>query len=165
MSGQALTYPRRVTVVQSPPRQGLLRRWRTRPEPGTFARDRTSWRRWSGHRWAKPVYSLQRELIIGEPGPETWPRLTRERLDRGLALAVERQVNENAAHVDHEGPHGVVLSYQRRVSHLLHAFLTLLSGGLWGIVWIVVALSRRHDRVRLEIDSWGHVWAVRLPAR
>ncbi|GAA1143774.1 hypothetical protein [Nocardioides aquiterrae] len=156
-----------MTVVQIPERRGLLRR-RPRPERGAFAWDRTSWRRWSGRRWAKPVFSLQPELLVREAGPDTWPRLPQDRLDRldrGLALAVERQVGENAARVDHEGPHGVVLAYQRPVSHLLHALLTLLTGGLWGVVWIVVAVNRRYDRVRLEMDPYGHVWAVPLPPR
>lgn len=35
----------------------------------------------------------------------------------------------------------VVTAEPRPVSHLLHLFLTLVTGGLWLIVWIAVTLS------------------------
>lgn len=40
-----------------------------------------------------------------------------------------------------------------------HALMTLVTGGLWGVVWLAVALGRREDRVRFEVDHWGNVWA------
>ncbi len=52
----------------------------------------------------------------------------------------------------------MVLAYPRRVSHGMHAGLTLLTGGLWAVVWLALALGRREDRVRLEADAWGNVW-------
>lgn len=154
-----------MTVIDVPRSRGLLRRGGPRPDVGDLGWDGTSWRRWSGKRWAKPVYSLQRELLVREPDPSTWPRLTADRLDRGLQLAVDRQVSENAALVDHTGRNGVVLSYRRPVSHVVHAILSVLTAGLWFVVWILMSLNRRYDRVRLEIDSWGHVWAVPLRSR
>jgi hypothetical protein len=151
------------TDLETRPRS-LLRR-APRADVGDLGWNGTSWRRWTGRRWATPVSSLQPELLAREGSPASWPRLPEDRSTRGLVLAVERQVTENAAHVDHQGPHGVVLSYQRRVSHVLHAVMTVLTGGLWALVWLVAALSRSHERVRLEIDPWGHVWAVRLRPR
>ena len=141
------------------------RRRRQRAETGDLGWNGKSWRRWSGRRWARAVNSLQLDLLLCEPGPETWPKLPSDRLARGLDLAVERQVSTFAATVDHHGPNGVVLSYKRPVSHGAHLFGTLVTGGLWAIVWIVMAVDRKYDRVRLEIDSWGHVWAVPLPPR
>lgn len=104
------------------------------------------------------------DVLGRRPGPETWPQPVAERLDRALDIAIEEEVSANAAVVDHRGPRGVVLAYQRHVSHALHAVLTLLTG-LWAIVWIVAATSRRYDRVRLEVDRWGHVWTVPLRPR
>lgn len=127
--------------------------------------DGDSWRRWSGRRWARPVYSLQPRVLVRRDGPATWARLDQDRLDHGIRLAVEDQVTRNAARVDHEGPHGVLLAYKVRVSHGLHLVLTILTGGLWGFVWIGVALSSGYDRVRLETDPYGHVWAVPLSPR
>ena len=53
--------------------------------------------------------------------------------------------------------------YQRRVTHLGHFILTLLTGGLWGFVWLAVILSRGEDRVRYEVDPWGNIWPVAAP--
>jgi len=55
-----------------------------------------------------------------------------------------------------------VLSYRRPVAHLGHALMTVVTAGLWAVVWIATAASNREDRVRLEADSWRNVWAVRV---
>ncbi|MBZ5741289.1 hypothetical protein [Nocardioides mangrovi] len=142
------------------------RRWfGSRPDVGDYGWTGRVWRRWSGRRWASPVSSLQRELLLGEATPATWPMVPPDRLVRGLALAVERQVSLYGADVVYDGPHGVVVAYRRRVSHVLHFVMTLLTGGLWAFVWLGVALSAREERRRLEIDAWGHVWAVPLRSR
>jgi hypothetical protein len=38
--------------------------------------------------------------------------------------------------------------------------MTFLTGGLWAVVWIIAAVNRRQDRVRLSADEWGNVWAT-----
>ena len=47
------------------------------------------------------------------------------------------------------------LVYRRRVSHFVHAVLTVLTAGLWAPFWLASVLSRREDRVRLEVDRWA----------
>ena len=32
----------------------------------------------------------------------------------------------------------------QRTNHVLHAILTVLTGGAWGIVWLVQVLRHRH---------------------
>ena len=53
-----------------------------------------------------------------------------------------------------------VTGRQKPVGHGLHAFLTLMTLGLWSVVWIVMAISRKEIRTRISIDRWGHVWYV-----
>jgi hypothetical protein len=36
----------------------------------------------------------------------------------------------------------------------------VLTGGLWGFVWLAVALDRKDRRVRYEVDPWGNIWPV-----
>jgi hypothetical protein len=130
-----------------------------KPVPGDLRWESTCWKRWTGRRWARALYSLQPELLV-DPAPlHRRPPVAQERRQRALALAVEAQVANNAASVVLDGPSGVVLGYPRPVHHGLHAVMTLLTGGLWAVVWLALVLSRREDRFRLEVDQWGHVWA------
>lgn len=43
----------------------------------------------------------------------------------------------------------VGVGYGRRTNHVLHLILTLLTGGLWLPVWIIVALSNRSQRTQV----------------
>ena len=43
---------------------------------------------------------------------------------------------------------------RRRVNHLLHFFITILTCLVWGIVWIVLAINAEKERrMRLTIDE------------
>ena len=132
---------------------------RRRPQPGDMRWDGTLWRRWSGKQWARAAYSRRPERLRDSAPLHADPAIDEARRARALALAVEDQVAGNGATVVHEGPSGVVMAYRRSVSHGLHAVLTVLTGGLWAAVWLYCALSRGDDRVRLEVDPWGNVWA------
>lgn len=37
----------------------------------------------------------------------------------------------------------VVVQRERRINHPLHLVLTLLTGGMWALVWIAIVISRR----------------------
>ncbi len=121
--------------------------------------DDTERKRWSGRRWTRTAYSLHPELLTAPTRLQERPPLTEERRHRALGLAVEDQVAVQDASVILDGPSGVVLAYRRPVSHLFHAVMTLFTGGLWIVVWLAVALGGRENRVRLEADPWGNVWA------
>ena len=43
------------------------------------------------------------------------------------------------------------------VNHLLHLILTIVTVGLWGIVWIIVALTGGERRMQIAIDEYGNV--------
>ena len=132
---------------------------RRKPVAGDLRWDGELWRRWSGRRWARAAYSLRPEQLTDVTPFYRGSQLDEARRDRVLALAVEDQVASNAGTVIYEGPSGVVLAYRRPISHFFHAGLTVFTGGLWGVVWIAAVLSRHEDRIRLEADRWGNVWA------
>ena len=132
---------------------------RRKPMAGDLHWDGTSWKRWSGRQWTRAAYSLHPELLTDPCPLQQHPPVAESRRHRVLSLAVEDQVAANAATVILDGPSGVVLAYRRPVSHFSHAVMTLLTGGLWGAVWLGLALGNREDRVRLEADQWGNVWA------
>ena len=72
--------------------------------------------------------------------------------------AVEAELLAGAT-VVRQGGLSAVLERRRPVSHGLHLLMTLLTAGGWGVVWIVMAATRKSDRTRLTVDGGGHVWA------
>lgn len=131
---------------------------RRKPRAGDMRWDGTTWLRWSGRRWTRAAYSLHPESLRNPDALHGRPPIQEQSRRRALALAVDDQVATNAATVVLDGPSGVVLGYRRPVAHFFHALMTLVTGGLWAVVWLAIALGRREDRVRLEVDEWGNVW-------
>ncbi|MBC9735084.1 hypothetical protein [Nocardioides marmotae] len=152
----------RTTTLARPGTPDLLT---TRPATGDYRWDGKRWRRWTGRRWASAAYSADLAALHRPDRFDLGRRITESQRKRVLDLAVERQVLDEGASVVHAGPHGTVLAYQRSVSHAAHAVFTILTGGLWGLVWLVCAIGRSEDRALLECDDWGHVWALRATSR
>jgi hypothetical protein len=127
---------------------------------GEMLWDGQEWRRWSGRSWASAVASIHPDRLRDSTPVDADPTLDPGRCRQILDDVVENQVATSGAFVVLDNHNGVVLAYRRRVSHLAHGLMTLLTGGLWLIVWISSATNRREERLRLESDSWGNVWAV-----
>lgn len=123
---------------------------RRKPRAGDMRWDGKAWERWNGRRWGRAAYSLHPELLRERTRIDERPAISEQTRRRALALAVEDQVAHHGASIAFDGPSGVVLTYRRRPSLLL----TLMSGGLW-----LLLAGGRQDRVRLEADRWGNVWA------
>ena len=152
----------RTTTLARPGQPDLVT---SKPVVGDYRWDGKRWRRWTGRRWASAAYSADLAALHRPERFDLGRRITESQRQRVLDLAVERQVLDEGASVVHAGPHGTVLAYKRPVSHLAHAIGTLVTGGLWVVVWLVCAIARSEDRVRLECDPWGHVWALRATSR
>lgn len=131
------------------------------PVVGDYRWHRRSWRRWSGRDWAPAQYSPFPERLARPRAWATYPSLTETKRARLLDLAVDLEVFDGAD-VVHRSERGVVVTRPRRVTHVGHFLLTLLTGGLWGFVWLALVLTRSDVRVRYEVDPWGNIWPVRL---
>lgn len=44
-----------------------------------------------------------------------------------------------------------------RPNHILHLILTILTAGLWAIVWIILTITNKEHRRLLNIDEYGRV--------
>jgi hypothetical protein len=44
-----------------------------------------------------------------------------------------------------------------RVNHVLHLILTIVTVGLWGIVWIILAITGGIKRHIITVDEYGNV--------
>ncbi|MGH2802397.1 MAG: hypothetical protein ACRDL4_05025 [Thermoleophilaceae bacterium] len=71
-----------------------------------------------------------------------------------LARAVSNQVREGWR-VESQMDYQAVLVKGSRPNHILHLILTLVTLGVWGIVWIAVALLGGEKRSVIEIDEYG----------
>ena len=129
------------------------------PAVGDYRWHRRSWRRWSGRQWAQALYSPFPKRLERPREWSSYPELSPLRRERLLEIAVDIEVLGGATVVNRSSD-GVTLAYQRTVTHLGHFILTLMTGGLWGIVWLAVILNRRENRVRYEVDPWGNIWPV-----
>lgn len=119
------------------------------------------WRRWNGKRFAAALYSRD-PIRLTLPAPlDTDLPLSQAARDELLATAVEDQLTTRGAHVIHVGPQGTLLGYRRPVSHFMHALLSIVTLGAWLLVWLIMCVARTEDRLRLDVDPWGHVWGVR----
>lgn len=65
--------------------------------------------------------------------------------------------------VESRSPTQAVLVRGGNVNHLLHAILTIFTCLLWGVVWIVLAMGNRTERVALTVDAVGNVQTVHGP--
>lgn len=43
----------------------------------------------------------------------------------------------------------------KRPNHVLHLILTIITAGLWGIVWIILAITKHEKRMLLTISEDG----------
>lgn len=44
----------------------------------------------------------------------------------------------------------VLLSKKKKTSHLLHLILSIITAGLWVMIWILVGLSNHMENARIE---------------
>jgi hypothetical protein len=115
------------------------------------------WLGWSGRQWAPALYSLDPEALRRPTALDAQPGTDPERRARILTKAVTEELMRGAT-LHQQDAHFAVLGIKRPVSHGLHFVATVLTLGLWSTVWLVMAIARREDRVRLDVDRWGHVW-------
>ncbi|MFF4447751.1 hypothetical protein [Streptomyces sp. NPDC001502] len=102
-----------------------------------------------------------------DPPPELFYAPPGEPLDDARRTAVlDWTVNQYVAlgwRVESRSPTQAVLVRGGNVNHLLHAILTIFTCLLWGVVWIVLALGNRTERVALTVDRTGQVQTVHGP--
>ncbi|WP_031090153.1 hypothetical protein [Streptomyces sp. NRRL WC-3549] len=94
----------------------------------------------------------------GAAGPEP------DAVRRGLILdwVVSRRIAAGWRVESRSGSQAVLVRGQP-VNHVLHAFLAAFSCGVWGVVWAVLALTNKVERIALTVDSQGQVLTVTAP--
>ena len=77
------------------------------------------------------------------------------------ATTLERFVHErmaesgNSWNVISKLDDSIILSRKKGVSHFRHFILSVLTGGLWVIVWIILAIVRKDERRTVHLTDNG----------
>jgi hypothetical protein len=73
-----------------------------------------------------------------------------------LAQAIQNEVVQGGR-VESQSEFQAVLVMGKPVNHILHLILTLVTCGIWGIVWIALLIFGGENRVMVNIDEYGNV--------
>ena len=102
------------------------------------------------------VLKKARNIYYGKPNK---PAVARERSDAEriqiLKSFVVRQV-ANGARVELQDDFSAVLVWGRRPNHILHLLLSVITLGIWIIVWIMLSFSGERRRI-YSIDNFGNI--------
>lgn len=85
-------------------------------------------------------------------------RVTDEQRRAALAAAVAREVG-GGWHVESQtDTQAVLIRPGTKVNHILHLLLTIITLGVWALVWIWIAVfkKREHHKV-IQVDGFGNV--------
>jgi hypothetical protein len=72
-----------------------------------------------------------------------------------LAQAVAGQIAQGYR-VESQSEFQAVVVKGKRPSHLLHLVLTIITLGLWGIVWITLSITMHIHRRIVQVNEFGN---------
>jgi hypothetical protein len=58
--------------------------------------------------------------------------------------------------VESQADYQAILVRGHRPNHVLHLILTLVTLGIWAIVWILVAIFQKERRTIIRVDEFGN---------
>jgi hypothetical protein len=91
------------------------------------------------------------------PEPPTVNKWTAEQRKQALAQAVAGEVRSGWKVQSQSDYQGVMIQEGKNVNHILHLILTILTAGLWAIVWIILVLTRKKEKLEvINVDEYGH---------
>jgi len=62
----------------------------------------------------------------------------------------------SGARIESQSDYQAVVVRGKKVNHVLHLILTLVTLGLWGIVWIILAIAGGEKRQMVTVDDYGN---------
>lgn len=110
-------------------------------------------RYWDGSTWTDQTKATEASISTTKRSTDERKALLAQQLQSAAArgMRVESQSDFQAVMVEGQP-----------VNHVLHAIITLVSCGLWGIVWIILALTGGEKRAMVVVDEFGNVQFQKL---
>lgn len=101
---------------------------------------------------------MSENIIIPVPAPEPSPRatLTIEQRQDILNNEIANWVRRGWVVQSLNGAQ-VVLYKEKRIGWFWNLILTLITGGLWAIVWIIRIINRKTYQVVINVDEYGNL--------
>ncbi|MEO6177914.1 MAG: DUF4234 domain-containing protein [Flavobacterium circumlabens] len=91
---------------------------------------------------------------------ESYPLINEKNLDRFHKMLLAKKRNGFVI-IEHNEklPYAVLSKEKKEINHPFHLFLTVITLGLWSIVWIylIVSLSRKKE-ILVALDEDGNVF-------
>jgi hypothetical protein len=78
-----------------------------------------------------------------------------------LARAISSEVAAGAR-VESQGDFQAVVVHGKPVNHILHLILTIVTLGLWVLVWIALAIVGGEKRSMVTVDPYGNTAVVKV---
>jgi hypothetical protein len=80
--------------------------------------------------------------------------LTVDERKEALARAITAEILEGW-HVESQSDYQAVMVKGRHVKHWLHGVLTVLTGGVWAVVWVTMWLLYHERRMVIDVGEHG----------
>jgi len=110
-------------------------------------------RYWDGSTWTRQIKEGLTEVnTTRRSGDERKAILARQ-----LQSVVARGLR-----IESQSDYQAVLVEGKPVNHVLHAIITIFSCGLWGIAWIIMAVTGGEKREMIVVDEFGNVQLQKL---
>jgi hypothetical protein len=90
--------------------------------------------------------------------PEPAPLEQRRQM---VANAVQAEIFRGGVVQSQADTQAVVL-HGKQTNHILHLLLTLVTCGLWAIVWLILALTNKMSRVIITVDERGQLFRTQM---
>ena len=84
-------------------------------------------------------------------------RRTADQRKEALSLRVSSMVSRDGMRVESQSDYQAVLVKGKRVNHILHLILTLITLGMWGFVWILLVIIGGERRSVVRVDEFGNI--------
>ena len=79
-----------------------------------------------------------------------------ERRRELLSQAVQAQVVKGGR-IESRGETDATVVFGHRVNHILHLILSIVTLGVWVVVWIIISLTGGEKRTLIAVDEFGAV--------
>jgi hypothetical protein len=79
-----------------------------------------------------------------------------------LGRAIAAQLAQGSRRVETQSDFSAVVVVGKPVNHVLHLILTLVTFFMWGLVWILMAITGGEKREMISVDEYGNTSIQRL---